>query len=52
MPRVGTRTGWISRNNPYSMVVAKDGYQPKTDRLQIVRAKTQAKNLALQEAGC
>jgi subtilisin family serine protease len=44
---------WLdSRGNPYSMIVAKDGFKPKAGTAKIVRGQTLTKNFTLQEAGC
>jgi hypothetical protein len=44
---------WLdSRGNPYSVIVAKDGYKPKAHTQRIQRGETVTRNVALQEAGC
>jgi subtilisin family serine protease len=44
---------WLdSRGNPYSMIVAKDGYKPKSGTKRILRGDTVTSNFALQKAGC
>jgi subtilisin family serine protease len=44
---------WLdSRGNPYSVIVAKDGYKPKAHTQRIQRGETVTRNVVLQEAGC
>ena len=49
----GQYAWWLdARAMPYQMIVAKDGYQPKTSTAKLVRGKTLTKNFALQKTGC
>ena len=49
----GKYAWWLdARAMPYNMIVAKDGYQPKTSTAKLVRGKTLTKNFALQKTGC
>jgi hypothetical protein len=44
---------WIDvRNNPLSIIAAKDGYKPKFRTVRIRQGQTVTANFALQKAGC
>jgi hypothetical protein len=44
---------WLDvRNNPLTLIVAKDGWQPQTTTAKITRQTTTDVNFTLKPAGC
>ena len=49
----GTYAHWFDeRNNPLTMIVAKDGWKPRTRQTQITAGGTTVENFALNKVRC
>jgi hypothetical protein len=49
----GKYAWWLdSRGNPYSVIVAKDGYKPTSRTLKILKGRTVTSNYNLKKTGC